>query len=143
MESQQTVFPQWMRGFLLIATAYNAGWGIFIRWFPDTFYSYVTETPNSLAPSIISWQGLGVLAMALIYLAIAIHPGKLWYMAFFGVVTKVGGAIWFYFYILNQHLGDQAIFHLLMNDLIWVPALIGIGLKAKQYGQFKRASSFK
>ena len=52
METQQTLFPQWMRGFLLIATAYNAGWGIFIRWFPDTFYSYVLEKSDLIAPEI-------------------------------------------------------------------------------------------
>ena len=133
METQQTVFPQWMRGFLLIATAYNAGWGIFIRWFPDTFYSYVLETPDLTAPQSITYQGWGVLFMAAGYLAIAIHPGKFWYLAFFGALTKVTGSIWFYFAILQQQVGDKALFHLLMNDWIWVPFLIWIGVKARQY----------
>ena len=133
METQQTIFPQWMRGFLLIATAYNAGWGIFIRWFPDTFYSYVLETPDLTAPASITWQGWGVLFMAALYLAIAIHPGKFWYLDFFGAFTKISGSIWFYFAILEKQVGDKALFHLLMNDWIWVPFLIGIGVKARQY----------
>ena len=69
----------------------------------------------------------------IVYLAIAIHPGKFWYLAFFGALTKVTGSIWFYFAILEQQVGDKALFHLLMNDWIWVPFLIWIGVKARQY----------
>lgn len=133
METQQTLFPHWMRGFLLIATAYNAGWGIFIGWFPNTFYSWVLETPDLTAPDLIIWQGRGVLLMAAVYLALAIHPGKLWYLAFFGAFTKVAGSAWFYFSILDQQIGDKALFHLLMNDWIWVPFLIWIGFEALKY----------
>jgi len=141
MQTQQALFPQWMRGFLLIATAYNAGWGIFIRWFPDTFYSYVLETPDAVAPQQITWQGWGVLIMAAVYLAIAIHPGKFWYLAFFGAFTKVAGSIWFYLAILEQQVGDKALFHLLMNDWVWVPFLIWIGFEALKYKKAKHASS--
>lgn len=138
METQQTLFPHWMRGFLLIAMAYNAGWGIFIGWFPNTFYSWVLETPDLTAPDLIIWQGRGVMLMAAVYLVLAIHPGKLWYLAFFGAFTKVAGSAWFFFSILDQRIGDKALFHLLMNDWIWVPFLIWIGFEALKY---KRARS--
>ena len=32
IETQQNIFPNWMRGFLLAAAAYNVLWGIFIGW---------------------------------------------------------------------------------------------------------------
>lgn len=137
METQQTIFPHWMRGFLLIAAAYNVLWGIFIGWFPSTFYSWVLETPDLEAPALITYQGRGVLLMAGIYLVTAIHPGKFWYLPFFGAFTKIGGSIWFYYAILEQQVGDKAIFHLLMNDLIWVPMLIWIGFKGRAYKKRK------
>lgn len=139
METQQSIFPQWMRGFLLIATAYNAGWGIFIKWFPSTFYSYVLETPDLTAPQSITYQSWGVLTMAVVYFAIALHPGKFWYLALLGALTKISGSIWFYFAILNQQVGDKALFHLLMNDWVWVPFLIWIGIRARQYQLSKKA----
>ena len=123
MQSQQAIFPVWMRGILLIMTAYNVLWGVFIGWFPETFYQWVTESEGAY-PEIIVWQGRAVLAMAVVYLLSAIYPGKMWYLMLFGAFTKIAGGIWFYFHILNQQVGDKGIFHLIMNDAIWVPLLL-------------------
>lgn len=136
MESPQRIFPHWMRGFLLAASAYNVLWGIFIGWFPESFYQWVTES-EAAAPEIIAWQGKAVLAMVVVYFLNAIHPGKFWYLSAFGAFTKVAGAIWFYFAILEQEMGKKAIFHLLMNDLIWVPFLMWISYRGLQYKKLK------
>lgn len=136
METPQSLFPQWMRGFLLVAAAYNVLWGVLIGWFPETFYRWITET-EAAAPSIITWQGRGVLVMAAIYLMSAIHPGKLWFLILFGAITKVAGAIWFYQVILEQEVGKRGLFHLLMNDLIWVPMFLWIAWQAYQYKKLK------
>ncbi|OEK07150.1 hypothetical protein [Roseivirga misakiensis] len=136
-QTPQNIFPNWIRGLLLAATAYNILWGILIGWFPETFYQWVTETKNA-APSIIEWQGKAVLAMAAAYLACAIHPGKFWYLAFFGALTKLGGGIWFYYTILEQEVGKKGIFHLLMNDAIWIPFFVFIGFRALAYKKAKR-----
>lgn len=136
IQTPQTIFPNWIRGFLLIAAAYNILWGIFIGYFPETFFHWVTES-KAAVPDIIAWQGKGVLLMAALYLACAIHPGKLWYLVFLAALTKIGGGLWFYFDILEQQVGDKAIFHLLMNDGIWVPMLIFIGIRALAYKRAK------
>jgi len=136
LQTPQTIFPNWVRGFLLAATAYNILWGVFIGWFPETFFQWVTESKDAM-PAIIEWQGKAVLAMAAVYLACAIHPGKFWYFAFFGALTKLGGGIWFYMVILEQEVGKKGIFHLLMNDAIWIPMLIFIGFRAKAYKKAK------
>lgn len=136
MQTPQTIFPNWMRGFLLIAAAYNILWGIFIGYFPETFFQWVTES-EGIAPGIIGWQGKVVLLMAAVYLTCAIHPGKFWYLLFFAALTKIGGGIWFYYSILEQEVGDKGIFHLLMNDGIWVPFLILIGIRAIAYKKAK------
>lgn len=136
METPQSLFPQWMRGFLLVAAAYNVLWGVFIGWFPETFYQWVTES-EAVAPSVISWQGKGVLAMAAVYLICAIHPGKCWFLIALGAITKIAGAFWFYAVILETEVGKRGIFHLLMNDLIWVPLLIWIAYSGYQYKKLK------
>lgn len=136
IQTPQTIFPNWIRGFLLAATAYNILWGIFIGWFPQSFFQWVTESEN-VAPGIIQWQGRGVLLMSAAYLACAIHPGKLWFLAFFGALTKLAGGIWFYLIILEQEAGKKAIFHLLMNDAVWIPMLIFIGFRALAYKKLK------
>lgn len=136
MGTPQSLFPQWMRGFLLAAAAYNILWGVFIGWFPETFFHWVTETVCE-TPSVITWQGRGVLLMAVIYLTCAIHPGKYWFLILFGSITKIAGAIWFYFAILETEIGKRGAFHLLMNDLIWVPLLLWITYQAHQYKKLK------
>ncbi len=132
MKTQQTLFPNWMRGFLLIACVYNIFWGIFIAWFPESFYHWVTESQNT-TPEILVWQGRAVLVLGFVYFATALHPGRLWYLALVGALTKIGGAIWFYTVILEGKVGDQGLFHLIMNDGIWIPFLIAIALKGKAY----------
>ncbi len=137
IKTPQMIFPNWIRGFLLAATAYNILWGIFIAWFPESFFQWVTESEQT-APGIIVWQGRVVLIMAFAYIACAIHPGKWWFLAFFGALTKVIGGAWFYYVILEQEVGRKAIFHLLMNDAIWIPFLIYIGFRALAYRKYKR-----
>ena len=132
MQTQQAIFPVWMRGILLLMVAYNVLWGVFIGWFPESFYQWVTESQQSF-PEIIRWQGRAVLAMAVVYFLSALHPGRFWYLMLFGAFTKVAGGIWFYFDILEQQVGDKGIFHLLMNDAIWVPLLIYMCLKGRAY----------
>ncbi len=136
IQTPQTIFPNWMRGFLLIAAAYNILWGVFIGYFPEAFFQWVTES-KEVVPDVIGWQGKGVLLMAAIYLTCAIHPGRFWYLVFAAAVTKVVGGIWFYYTILEQEVGDKGIFHLLMNDGIWVPFLVFVGFRALAYKKFK------
>ena len=135
--SRQALFPHWMRGVLLLAGGYNVLWGIFIVWFPESFFSWVTQS-EALVPDIIKWQGRGVLFMAVVYLVTAIHPGRYWYLIFAAAFTKLAGGIWFYYAILETEVGKEGIFHLLMNDAIWIPLFIYIGFRARKYGQIAR-----
>lgn len=134
METQQPIFPHWMRGFLMIAFIYNVIWGIFIALFPDSFYHWVTESQRE-TPGIILWQGRAVLVMGVLYLFAAMYPRKLWYFIALGVFTKVVGGIWFYTSILEMEVGRKGWFHLIMNDAIWVPFLILISLRAFRWSK--------
>ncbi len=114
----------WMRGLLLLAGAYNVGWGIFIYAFPESFYAWITQSAQA-APWYITWLGAGVLAFALGYLLAASYPTKLWWIVALGFFSKLFGAVGFYFVVMQQNITKKYIFHLLMNDLVW---LIPLGL---------------
>ena len=114
----------WMRGLLLLMGAYNLGWGVFIYVFPTSFYQWITQT-DQLAPALITWQGLGVLAFGLAYTAAAVYPTRLWFLIGLGFISKLFGAIGFYFVVMQQTITKKYIFHLLMNDVVW---LIPLGI---------------
>jgi len=129
IEIAQPLFPHWMRGFLLVTTVYNIAWGAFIFWYPETFYQWVT-TLDTEVPNIIVWQGRFIALMSLTYLSGALYPRKFWYLILTGVLLKIMGAIWFYYVILESTVEKSGLFHLIMNDAIWIPVLLVIGYKA-------------
>ena len=123
-----------MRGLLLLAGAYNVGWGIFIYAFPQTFYQWITQTAQE-TPWYIEWQGIGVLAFGLAYILAAVYPIRLWWIIGLGFFSKLIGAIGFYFIVMQQIITKKYIFHLLMNDLVW---LIPLGIILVRVMQVRR-----
>lgn len=109
----------WMRGLLLLAGFYNLGWGVFINQFPRAFYHWVTMSAKT-APLAIEWHGLGVLLFGVLYIITTIYPYRLWFLLAAGLVSKILGGLWFYFYIMEKNINNRFLFHLIMNDLVWV-----------------------
>jgi len=122
-------FEPWMRGVLLLAGIYNLAWGFFIKNFPNSFYQWVTETENPAIPAI-EWQGLGVLFFGVFYTLTALYPKKLWYLIIAGILSKLLGGIWFYFVVMEQTVTNKFLFHLIMNDLVWVVPFTIIAVRA-------------
>ncbi len=109
----------WMRGLLLLAGFYNIGWGIFINQFPDAFYQWITMTTRA-APPLIFWQGAGVLGFGVAYILVAMYPRKLWFLLAIGILSKLFGAVGFYWIVMERTINKKYLFHLIMNDLIWL-----------------------
>lgn len=127
----------WMRGMLLIAGAYNTGWGVFIYAFPTSFYQWITQTEQA-ASWFVTWQGLGVLAFGLAYILAAVYPTRLWWVIALGFFSKLIGAVGFYFVVMQQNITKKYIFHLLMNDLVWLIPLGIILVRVVRVRQVKR-----
>ncbi|MGB3585709.1 MAG: hypothetical protein WBA23_04165, partial [Tunicatimonas sp.] len=104
---------------LLLAGAYNVGWGAFIYYFPASFYQWITET-SVAAPGLIKWQGAGVLLFGMAYILVALYPNRFWWVVPLGIVSKLFGAIGFYLMFIQPTLTDSYLFHLIMNDLLWL-----------------------
>ena len=127
----------WMRGLLLLAGAYNVGWGLFIYVFPNYFYQWITQTQPP-APPLITWQGVGVLAFGIAYLLAAVYPTRLWLLIGLGFFSKLIGPIVLYFMVMQQNITKKYIFHLLMNDLVWLIPLSIILARVLRVRQAKR-----
>ncbi len=123
-EEKPLSFPAWMRGFLLLATFYNLAWGLFILNFPDAFYKFLTTSAQP-APTLITYQGVGIIIFAFLYLAAAIYPTRLWFLVLAGFISKLFGAIGVFILVMDMQVTKKFIFHLVMNDLVW---LIPLGI---------------
>lgn len=131
MENRSKPFTPGMRGILLVASFYNFAWGLFIYNFPAAFYQWVTQTQGNYEQSI-EWQGLGILIFGMVYFISALYPARYWYLIAAGALSKLVGAIWFYVDIMEFTTTKKFIFHLLMNDLIWVIPLVFLAVRAYQ-----------
>lgn len=118
-----------MRGFLLVAGVYNLAWGLFIYNFPNAYYNWLTEA-NRGVNRLVEYQGAGVILFGLIYILACLYPVRFWYLILLGVLSKTFGAVGVYFLVIDKSLTDHFIFHLLVNDLVWVIPLIFITFRA-------------
>ncbi|MGB3183171.1 MAG: hypothetical protein WBB45_17390 [Cyclobacteriaceae bacterium] len=136
--SPQPFVPYWMRGFLLLASFYNLFWAIFIYWFPDSFYRWVTQRSED-APLIISWQAIGIFIFSVFYFLTALYPKKFRILITLGILSKLLGGVWFYLHVMEQTVNKKFFFHLIANDLIWIPLFAFIAFrmftKKDQYGR--------
>jgi hypothetical protein len=136
MEERNEKVPQWMRGFLLLASIYNLAWGLFIYNFPTPYFRWLTKSSLE-APALISYQGLGTLIFGAIYLLAACYPIKLWFLILLGIISKITGAIGIYYIIMDQQMTRTFIFQMIMNDLIWTVPFIIIFFKVMEVRKFR------
>ncbi len=128
-EQSPMSFPQWMRGLLLILTMYNIAWGLFMYYFPDAFYQWISFNQSSTS-AFISYLGIIFWLAALIFFLVALYPLKYWYLIFLAVISKLIGDFWLYNEYMHPHTTKKFLFHILMNDLIWIIPLGIVALTA-------------
>ncbi len=118
-----------MRGVLLLAGIYNLAWGLFIYNFPAAFVNWLSQGAMNEGSSLVTYQGLGVLLLAGVFIWTAIYFHKLGYLIWPAIFLKVAGGPWTYFILLDGLFTKRFAFHLIMNDLIWVIPLTIIALR--------------
>lgn len=131
-----------MRGFLLMAGVYNLAWGIFIYNFPDAFYSWLVEEKR-VTVQLIIYQGAGTIVLGIMYILACLYPVRFWYFPLLGLISKMVGAAGVYFLIIDKTVTRHFIFHLLVNDLVWVVPLALITFRAfrlHKYHTYEKAA---
>lgn len=112
------------RGFLLLAAGYNLVWGLFIYHFSTAYLKWISDGSLTAHP-LIAAVGLGILLMGVFFIAGALRPQKYKWMIVIATLAKVAGIPLWYYGIMKQEITKKFVFHLLMNDLIW---LIPLGI---------------
>ncbi len=110
--------PRWMKTALLLAAAYNLGWGGLIVCFPlEPFRWAGMPLPNY--PEI--WQCLGMVVgvYGVGYAIAAFDPVRHWPIVLVGLLGKLLGPIGFVWYALDGRLPWRAGWLNVTNDLIW------------------------
>lgn len=119
----------WMRGVLLIASVYNMAWAVFLFWSPGSYLKWMTEGAQSQNEWVF-YQAVGILVVAIMLFMGFLKPLKFRWLILFSFLAKLLGGIVVYLLIMDAQFTKKFMFHLLMNDLVWLIPLISIVLAA-------------
>lgn len=118
-----------MRGVLLIASVYNMAWAVFLFWSPGSYLKWMTEGAQSQNEWVF-YQAVGILVVAIMLFMGFLKPLKFRWLILFSFLAKLLGGIVVYQLIMDAQFTKKFMFHLLMNDLVWLIPLISIVLAA-------------
>ncbi|MGM0581850.1 MAG: hypothetical protein ACQETL_14275 [Bacteroidota bacterium] len=119
----------WMRGVLLIASVYNIAWSVFLFWSPNSYVKWMTEGAQNENQWVL-YQAIGILVVAFFLFMGFLKPIKFKWFILFSFLAKLLGGIAVYFLIMESEFTKKFMFHLLMNDLVWLLPLLSIVLTA-------------
>jgi len=119
----------WMRGVLLISSVYNIAWSVFLFWSPESYIKWMTEGAQS-DNHWVFYQALGILVVAIMLFMGFLKPLKFKWLIFFSFLAKLLGGVVVYFLIMDSQFSKKFVFHLLMNDWVWLVPLFSIVLAA-------------
>lgn len=119
----------WMRGVLLIASVYNVAWSVFLFWGSESYIKWMTEGAQSQNQWVL-YQAIGILVIAIMLFMGFLKPIKFKWMILISFLAKLFGGIAVYLFIMESQFTKKFMFHLLMNDLVWLFPLLSIVLAA-------------
>ena len=119
----------WMRGILLIASVYNVAWSVFLFWSPYSYIKWMTEGTQTENVWVF-YQAIGILLVAIMLFMGFLKPIKFRWLIFISFLAKLLGGIAVYIFILESQFTKKFVFHLLMNDLVWLIPLLLIVIAA-------------
>ena len=119
----------WMRGVLLIASVYNAAWSVFLFWSPNSYIKWMTEGVQ-IENQWVFYQAIGILVVAVFLFIGFLKPVKYRGFILLSFLAKLLGGVIVYAFIMESQFTKKFMFHLLMNDLVWLLPLISIVIAA-------------
>lgn len=117
----------WMRGVLLISSVYNIAWSVFLFWSPNSYVKWMTEGAQSENQWVI-YQAIGIFLVAIMLFMGFLKPLKFKWMILFSFLAKLLGGVVVYFLIMESQFTKKFVFHLLMNDWVWLIPIFAIVL---------------
>lgn len=113
-----TSYPRWMTIVLLLAAAYNLGYGFLVVFFPLAPFRWAGMAPPNY-PQLFQCIGMIVGVYGVGYAIAAFDPLRHWPIVLVGLLGKLFGPIGFLDAALRGELPWIAGYMNLTNDLIW------------------------
>jgi len=115
----------WMRGVLLIGAFYNAAWSIFLFYKPNSYIKWMTENTQQ-QNDLVFYQAIGVAVVGIMMFMSMLKPLQYKWMIAIVFLAKLVGGLFGYFLLMQGQFTKKFMFHLLMNDLVWLFPLAAI-----------------
>ncbi len=127
---EKAIIKPWMRGVLLLAGVYNLAWGMFMSIFPESFISWLSDGRVIAESDFLFLQARAVLVFGVFLIMLGVKLQHWFRLVWLAVGFKLIGPVVTYYGLLEGVFSKKFIFHLVMNDLIWLIPLVSIALLA-------------
>jgi hypothetical protein len=109
----------WMRGVLLIGAAYNMAWAFFLYLAPFSYLKWITEGVQS-KNNWVSYQAIGIAIIGIFMFLGTLYPIKFRWLILLSFLAKLIGGLIVFQVIMKSEFTRKFLFHLLMNDIVWL-----------------------
>jgi len=142
MEKNIPNYPQFtmpMRGIILIAGMYTVAWGAFFKWFGPALWNWFSFGQSSVARDTNVFGSFGLIVGIVLFLS-AFYPINWRWLLLAGIIGKVLLALWFgIFYLDILGWNKRTGFHLIFNELIWLPPLTYIFMRSLKVTEYLKS----
>jgi hypothetical protein len=125
------IFPQWMRGILLVGGIFLGVRGIFVYNFNNSIVRWITDSYNTLNTFLPDFIGIVLLFTGLMLIPTAFYPVKFRVMILLSILVIIGEGLFLYFSVMDQMFTKKFILYLILNDILWFFLLGTILIKAQ------------
>ncbi len=119
----------WMRGVLLIGAVYNFAWAFFLYLAPSSYLKWITEGEQKTNDWVF-YQSIGIAGVGVFMFLGTLYPVKLRWLILLSFIAKFIGGILVFQLIMQSEFTKKFLFHLLMNDVVWLFPLFLITIAA-------------
>ncbi len=119
----------WMRGVLLIGAVYNFAWAFFLYFAPSSYLKWITEGEQT-TNEWVSYQAIGIAIVGVFMFLGTLYPLKLRWLILLSFIAKLIGGFLVFQLIMQSVFTKKFLFHLLMNDVVWLIPLFLITIAA-------------
>lgn len=113
----------WMRGVLLIGAVYNFAWAFFLYIAPSSYLKWITDGAQT-ANEWVAYQAIGIAVVGVFMFMGTLYPIKFRWLILLSFIAKLVGGLLVYQLIMQSTLTKKFLFHLLMNDFVWLLPLL-------------------
>ncbi len=119
----------WMRGVLLIGAVYNFAWAFFLYVAPSSYLKWITEGTQS-ANEWVAYQAVGIAIIGVFMFMGTLYPVRFRWLILLSFIAKLTGGLLVYQLIMQSEFTKKFLFHILMNDIVWLIPLFLITIAA-------------